>query len=190
MKAIKIHISLFFLLCFTFVNAQEEHQFKIGLNIKGFYPGIEVSIEHPISKKIQLESVWGINDFRYKNIQYSNTELLFRFHHFTKEEKKAWNYGPYLKIKHASFNKYADTSGFHDASILTNVVYYAGTGGFLAYRMFLGKKKHLVVEPFVGLGINIALVSDEINVLQIDFEKLYQDVEPDIHLGLGIAWMF
>jgi hypothetical protein len=64
MKAIKIHISLFFLLCFTFVNAQEEHQFKIGLNIKGFYPGIEVSIEHPISQKTQLESVWGVNDFR------------------------------------------------------------------------------------------------------------------------------
>ncbi len=190
MKAIKIYLSICLFFCFASLKAQEDYQFKVGLNIKGFYPGIEISIEHPISKNIQLESVWGMNDFRYKNIAYSNVEMLFRFHRFAKEEKTGWNYGPYFKIKHASFNKYADTSSIHDPSILTKVVYYAGTGGFLAYRLFLGKKKHLLIEPFVGLGLNFALVSDEINVLQIDFEKLYHDVEPDMHLGLGIAWMF
>lgn len=184
----KIHLYIIFcFLSISFVNAQEvDNKFSFGINIKGFYPGIEIAAEHPLGKNF-LQTNIGVNSIRFEYMNYSNSELTFKIRHFKQEEPKGLNYGPYFKIKRSYYSKFSDTASY---SIHETTLLYAGAGIHTGYRLLLGKRKHFLVEPFVGIGVNIILVSDDINYLQVDLSKLYHDIEPDFQAGIGLAWSF
>ena len=186
MKKILIYI-LFSIISVLAIKGQEiDNKFSFGINIKGFYPGLEVFAEHPLGKYF-LQTNIGFNDFSYGDMRYSNSELTFRIRHFQQEEPKGFNFGPYLKVKRSYYSKLSDTASY---SIHETVLIFAGTGIHAGYRFLFGKNKHFLVEPFIGLGANVVLVTDDLNILQIDFSKLYHDIEPDFQVGIGVAWSF
>jgi len=188
MKKIVIYI-VFSFLCISFANAQEiDNKFSFGINIKGFYAGIELTAEHPLSDKIMLQTSFGVNSFQYGKMNYSNNELMFRFRYFKQEEPKGLNFGPYFKLKSSYYGKSSDTASYY---IHETAIYFAGVGFHTGYRFLLGKNKHFLVEPFVGIGVNIVLASDDIMVLdKTNYSKIYKDIEPDFQAGIGLAWSF